>query len=85
MSGMKVNVFYLASAFFSLALIGYLWLFYLPMFENAAEYTDIKTIVMIVTGAMVLVIAASIFLATREKETSHSLKTPETSNIEDKN
>jgi len=37
-------------------------------------------IVMMVTGAMVLVIAVNIFLATREKETSHSLNTPETSN-----
>ena len=77
---MKVNIFYITSALFSLALICYLWLFYLPMYVNTAEYSSIKTIVMAVTGAMVVVIAVNIFLATREKETSHSLNTPETSN-----
>jgi hypothetical protein len=80
----KVNVFYFISALFSLALVGYLWLFYLPMYENAAEYTSIKMIVMMVTGAMVLVIAANVYLATREKETSHNLNTSEPSGSDNK-
>jgi hypothetical protein len=75
---MKVNIFYITSALFSLALTCYLWLFFLPMYVNTAEYSSIKTIVMAVTGAMVVVIAVNIFLATREKETSHNLNAPET-------
>ncbi len=56
----KLNKFHLLSVFFMLLLIVYLWLRYLPAFENTMHYQFVRNVIIILTIALLL--AASLML-----------------------
>jgi len=45
----KFNIFFVVSIVCISLLIGYIWLFFLPVFEGSLEYDTIRNIVMVIT------------------------------------
>jgi len=45
----KFNIFFAISIVCIFLLIGYIWLFFLPVFEGSLEYDTIRNIVIVIT------------------------------------
>lgn len=60
-----MNKFFLASGIFSLLFVVYIWIFYLPFYENAEIYDGVRTVVTVVSIVLVINAIMTTYLALR--------------------
>ncbi|RJS89443.1 hypothetical protein CW705_07560 [Candidatus Bathyarchaeota archaeon] len=63
MARSEINIFYIISFLCSILLIGYIWLVFLPAFENSVAYDSIRNVAFLVTALLLVSAAIQIFLA----------------------
>jgi len=59
----KINIFYVFSAIGALLFIGYLWIVFLPMFSGSDAYPAIRTMVILLSATMGLVVFLTLLMA----------------------
>jgi|YelNatPaOPRAMG01_1025707.scaffolds.fasta_scaffold86950_3 hypothetical protein len=59
----NLNKFFLASGIFSILFVIYMWFFYLPFYENTDIYSGVKTVVTVISVALLFNAVLTTYLA----------------------
>ncbi len=63
MTRFQINIFYAVSFICSLLLISYIWLVFLPIFEDTSEYEFIRNVSFIITVLLLVSAGIQLFLS----------------------
>jgi len=66
MAKFKINIFYVIASICSLLLVMYIWLIFLPLYEETAAYEYVKNIAFILTILLLASAGIQIFLSVKK-------------------